>query len=206
MGTKKTFLTAAAASVALAAVPTAASAAPSGGLTKSYDAAYERVVDAGGQPGRNIADDGVQDGGKARAATSAELRESLGTLRSMVASAAAPAQQASTSTGASGSAGQTGQTGVGSGQATGSGQAAPAQSSGGSGGDLSGVAQCESGGDPGAVSPDGQYRGKYQFDQRTWESVGGSGDPAAAPEAEQDQRAQQLQAQRGSSPWPVCGG
>ena len=68
------------------------------------------------------------------------------------------------------------------------------------------VARCESGGDPGAVSPDGQYRGKYQFDQQTWNSVGGSGDPAAAPEAEQDQRAAQLHAQRGSSPWPVCGG
>ena len=71
---------------------------------------------------------------------------------------------------------------------------------------LEGIAACESGGDPSAVSPDGQYRGKYQFDQQTWASVGGSGDPAAAPEAEQDQRAAALQAQAGSSPWPVCGG
>ncbi|MDO9410441.1 transglycosylase family protein, partial [Patulibacter sp.] len=82
---------------------------------------------------------------------------------------------------------------------------APASGGGGAGGGLDAVAQCESGGDPGAVSADGTYRGKYQFDQQTWNSVGGSGDPAAAPEAEQDQRAAALQAQRGSNPWPVCG-
>ena len=70
---------------------------------------------------------------------------------------------------------------------------------------LEGIAACESGGNPSAVSADGQYRGKYQFDQQTWASVGGSGDPAAAPEAEQDQRAAMLQAQAGSSPWPNCG-
>jgi hypothetical protein len=67
------------------------------------------------------------------------------------------------------------------------------------------IALCESGGDPTAVSSDGSYRGKYQFDYGTWEAVGGSGDPAAAPEAEQDYRAALLYAQSGSSPWPVCG-
>ena len=67
------------------------------------------------------------------------------------------------------------------------------------------IAACESGGDPTAVSSDGTYRGKYQFDYGTWEAVGGSGDPAAAPEAEQDYRAALLYAQSGSSPWPVCG-
>jgi hypothetical protein len=70
---------------------------------------------------------------------------------------------------------------------------------------LDAIAACESGGDPTAVSSDGSYRGKYQFDYGTWESVGGSGDPAAAPEAEQDYRAALLYAQSGSSPWPVCG-
>ncbi len=70
---------------------------------------------------------------------------------------------------------------------------------------LAAIAACESGGDPTAVSSDGTYRGKYQFDQQTWESVGGTGDPAAAPEAVQDELAARLQAQRGSSPWPVCG-
>ena len=70
---------------------------------------------------------------------------------------------------------------------------------------LDAIGACESGGDPTAVSSDGSYRGKYQFDYGTWESVGGTGDPAAAPEAEQDYRAALLYAQSGSSPWPVCG-
>ena len=70
---------------------------------------------------------------------------------------------------------------------------------------LDAIGACESGGDPTAVSADGSYRGKYQFDYGTWESVGGSGDPAAAPEAEQDYRAALLYARAGSSPWPVCG-
>src|SRR5829696_5847470 len=48
------------------------------------------------------------------------------------------------------------------------------------------IAQCESGGNPRAVSPDGTYRGKYQFDQETWEAMGGTGDPAEAPESVQD--------------------
>ena len=70
---------------------------------------------------------------------------------------------------------------------------------------LDAIGSCESGGDPAAVSADGTYRGKYQFDYGTWESVGGSGDPAAAPEAEQDYRAALLYSRSGSSPWPVCG-
>jgi hypothetical protein len=67
------------------------------------------------------------------------------------------------------------------------------------------IAACESGGDPTIVSSDGTYRGKYQFSFETWASVGGSGDPAAAPEGEQDYRAALLYSQAGSSPWPVCG-
>ncbi len=74
-----------------------------------------------------------------------------------------------------------------------------------SGAGLQGIKACESGGDYGAVSASGKYRGAYQFDQQTWQSVGGSGDPAAASPAEQDQRAAALQQQRGSSPWPSCG-
>jgi hypothetical protein len=70
---------------------------------------------------------------------------------------------------------------------------------------LESIASCESGGDPTAVSSDGTYRGKFQFDYGTWESVGGTGDPAAASEAEQDYRAALLYSRSGSSPWPVCG-
>jgi len=70
---------------------------------------------------------------------------------------------------------------------------------------LDSIGACESGGDPTAVSSSGSYRGKYQFDYGTWASVGGSGDPAAASEAEQDYRAALLYERAGSSPWPVCG-
>jgi hypothetical protein len=70
---------------------------------------------------------------------------------------------------------------------------------------LQAIASCESGGDPHAIGGGGAYRGKYQFDQGTWASVGGSGDPAAAPEAEQDRRAAILYARSGASSWPVCG-
>jgi hypothetical protein len=70
---------------------------------------------------------------------------------------------------------------------------------------LESIAACESGGDPQVVSADGSYRGKYQFDFGTWESVGGHGDPAAATEDEQDYRAALLYSRSGSSPWPVCG-
>jgi hypothetical protein len=71
---------------------------------------------------------------------------------------------------------------------------------------LAKIARCESGGDPAAISSDGQYRGKYQFTRSTWKAMGGSGDPAAASEAEQDRRAAALLAQEGTTPWPVCGG
>jgi hypothetical protein len=91
-----------------------------------------------------------------------------------------------------------------------SGSAAPsapsgAGTSGAPGATLAKIAQCESGGDPTAVSASGTYRGKYQFSRETWADLGGSGDPAAASEAEQDRMAAKLYAQRGSAPWPVCG-
>jgi hypothetical protein len=70
---------------------------------------------------------------------------------------------------------------------------------------LAAIAACESGGDPTAIGGGGLYRGKYQFDLQTWASVGGTGDPAAAPEAEQDMRAALLYARAGAAPWPVCG-
>ena len=70
---------------------------------------------------------------------------------------------------------------------------------------LQSIANCESGGNPRAIGGGGAFRGKYQFDYGTWASVGGHGDPAAAPEAEQDRRAQMLLDRAGTSPWPVCG-
>lgn len=71
-------------------------------------------------------------------------------------------------------------------------------------GTLEAIAACESGGDPTAVNPAGYY-GKYQFDVGTWQSVGGTGNPAEASEAEQDMRAAMLYERAGASPWPVCG-
>ncbi len=71
--------------------------------------------------------------------------------------------------------------------------------------ELEKIAQCESGGDPTAVSPDGRYRGKYQFTRATWKLMGGTGDPATASESEQDLRAAKLLASDGVAAWPVCG-
>lgn len=195
MGKKHTFAALAAASAIFAGAPAVVSAAePSPGLKDAYDTVYQRVERAGGEPGRNIAEDGVRKDGEVRSASRAEVLDSLGVLRRMhldLKPGSATAQASAT----------------GSASATTAASGVPASgATGGAGAGLEGVAACESGGDPSAVSADGQYRGKYQFDQQTWESVGGSGDPAAAPEAVQDQLASKLQAQRGSSPWPVCGG
>lgn len=86
-------------------------------------------------------------------------------------------------------------------------QAAPVTTkkrSGGGGCGLDTIKQRESGGRYNATSSSGKYRGAYQFDNHTWQSVGGSGDPAAASPGEQDSRAAALYAKRGSAPWSVC--
>ena len=67
------------------------------------------------------------------------------------------------------------------------------------------IAACESHSNPRAIGGGGAFRGKYQFTYGTWASVGGRGDPAAAPEAEQDRRAAILLQRTGGSAWPVCG-
>lgn len=67
---------------------------------------------------------------------------------------------------------------------------------------LAAIRACESHGNYSAVSKSGKYRGAYQFDQRTWESVGGKGDPAKASEQEQDYRAGLLAQSRDA--WPNC--
>jgi uncharacterized protein YabE (DUF348 family) len=67
------------------------------------------------------------------------------------------------------------------------------------------LARCESGGNPRAVSSTGKYRGLYQFSYATWNSVGGSGDPAAASPDEQTYRAKLLYNRSGAGQWPHCG-
>jgi hypothetical protein len=66
------------------------------------------------------------------------------------------------------------------------------------------IAWCESRGNPRSIGGGGKFRGKYQFMQSTWEAMGGSGDPAAASEAEQDYRAARLFVKWGPGQWPVC--
>lgn len=78
------------------------------------------------------------------------------------------------------------------------------QSSSGVSAELRKIAACESGGNPHAVSPDGRYRGKYQFDAHTWRTYGGSGDPAKMPSSAQDRVARKLYHRLGTSPWPNC--
>jgi hypothetical protein len=68
------------------------------------------------------------------------------------------------------------------------------------------IAECESGGNPRAVSSNGLYRGKFQFSRSTWKSIGGRGDdPAKASETHQDRMALRLYRQQGVAPWPACG-
>jgi hypothetical protein len=71
---------------------------------------------------------------------------------------------------------------------------------------------CESGGNYGAVSSSGAYRGAYQFSRQTWNNVARgflpayvNVDPAAAPPYIQDAMARVLWNQSGRSQWPVCG-
>ena len=66
------------------------------------------------------------------------------------------------------------------------------------------VAQCESGGNSATNTGNGYY-GRYQFDQQTWQSLGYSGTASQYSAATQTRAAERLYAQRGSSPWPVCG-
>jgi len=170
-------------------VPSAANAHHASGtkchnkaLITSYSAHYYAVRETFGKraPGRNIRKYGLTD---QRRSKCRHLRRSLRTLKSMRVSGGA-ARLLTTGKPYTPPAGT-----------------ATVQA----GGVLSRIAACESGGNPRAVSQGGTYRGKYQFDYQTWASVGGSGDPAAASEAEQDRRAAILYSRRGAQPWPVCG-
>ena len=150
-------------------------------LLQSYSANYHMVRKAHGTraPGRNIRKWGLS---KSRQSKCSHLRKSRATLRRM----RHPGSQM---------------------LAPGKPYVPPAQTrtlSAPAGGTLERIAACESGGNPSTNTGNGFY-GKYQFTQSTWNSVGGSGNPAAASEAEQDKRAAILYAREGASPWPVCG-
>ena len=69
------------------------------------------------------------------------------------------------------------------------------------------TAECESGGNPKALSSDGTYRGAFQFMKGTWRSAPKSpgGDPIDYPYATQAVVAVALKHREGTSPWPVCG-
>jgi resuscitation-promoting factor RpfB len=67
------------------------------------------------------------------------------------------------------------------------------------------LANCESGGNPGAYNPAGPFYGLYQFMQGTWTAVGGVGVPSDASASEQTYRAQILYKRSGAGQWPVCG-
>ena len=79
-------------------------------------------------------------------------------------------------------------------------------------GQLASLRNCESGGNYRAVSPNGRYRGAYQFDQRTWNSVASrhyphlvGKDPIRVAPYQQDAMALALISERGFRPWPNCG-
>lgn len=74
-----------------------------------------------------------------------------------------------------------------------------------SGDRLDQIAWCESRLNPTATSSSGKYKGAFQFDDATWRSNGGVGDPRDATYEEQKAVAARLYERRGASPWPTCG-
>ena len=70
---------------------------------------------------------------------------------------------------------------------------------------LAAIAACESNDNPSAIGGGGQYRGAFQMTYAAWASVGGQGDPAAAPMSEQIHRARLLYDRDGPTQWPICG-
>lgn len=69
------------------------------------------------------------------------------------------------------------------------------------------TSRCESGGDPKAVSPDGRYRGAFQFLKRTWRNSPKSpgGDPIRYRWRTQAVVAVALKRRDGAHHWPNCG-
>lgn len=56
-----------------------------------------------------------------------------------------------------------------------------------------------------AISVTGIYRGRYQFDDRSWRGAGGHGDPVDADWLEQAYRAVRWLEIAGVGAWPRCG-
>lgn len=175
-----------AAATGAAAVPALAAEQHDGaiphGLAHQYETLYHKVSRHGGQPGRDIVADGVRRHGHARAATTADVRHSLDTLRQMEDSLTAP--QATTAL--SGSSTST------------SGSASVSSSS-------SSLPSCtwepESGGDYNAVNPSSGARGKYQIMPSTYAAYGGDGSWSPA---DQERVAQKIYAATGGSAWTNC--
>ncbi|MGC8480454.1 MAG: transglycosylase family protein [Acidimicrobiales bacterium] len=68
---------------------------------------------------------------------------------------------------------------------------------------FSALRNCESGGNYSDDTGNGYY-GAYQFSLGTWERLGFSGLPSAAPPSTQDQAAAMLQQESGWGQWPAC--
>src|SRR5664279_1010073 len=66
------------------------------------------------------------------------------------------------------------------------------------------VGECEGGRNPATNTGNGYY-GLYQFDRQTWQSLGYRGTANQHSAAVQTQAAERLYAQRGHTPWPLCG-
>jgi hypothetical protein len=66
------------------------------------------------------------------------------------------------------------------------------------------LAQCESGGNPIAVSADGRYFGAFQFELSSWQLVGMTGNPVDHPYDVQLEAARRLQSVQGWGAWPTC--
>jgi hypothetical protein len=69
--------------------------------------------------------------------------------------------------------------------------------------DFAALRMCESSDNYAADTGNGYY-GAYQFALSTWEGLGFSGLPSAAPPAEQNQAAYELWRRDGWAPWPAC--
>jgi hypothetical protein len=152
-------------------------------LRAQYERRYREVSRLGGEPGRDIARDGVKGHGGSYAATAADVRRSLRVLARIERALAGTATATGTAT-ASASPGS-----------------GPAASAGGS----TSLPACtwapESGGNYNAVNSSSGARGKYQIMPSTYAAYGGDGSWSPA---DQDRVAARIYAATGGSAWVNC--